>query len=85
MQFQTKIQHDPLDQKPPFPFEQSAEMQIKLEDAETKPSLGMVREERQPALANEDEPDYDDSLVILDWCKWNPSYVVPEIYQRWQS
>eukprot|EP00094_Tigriopus_californicus_P006584 TCALIF_06340-PA protein Name:"Similar to HNRNPUL1 Heterogeneous nuclear ribonucleoprotein U-like protein 1 (Homo sapiens)" AED:0.04 eAED:0.04 QI:0/0.57/0.37/0.87/0.85/1/8/0/1426 len=34
------------------------------------PSQDLVAEERkprQPALPNEDEPNYDDSLVILDW------------------
>ena len=25
---------------------------------------------RAPALAIEDEPEYDDTLCILDWCKY---------------
>ena len=25
---------------------------------------------RAPALAMEDEPEYDDTLCILDWCKF---------------
>ena len=36
---------------------------VKLEAA------AVPKVERQPALPTEDEPEYDDSLVILDWCK----------------
>ena len=28
-----------------------------------------IKHEREPASPGEDEPSYDDELVILDWCK----------------
>ena len=32
--------------------------------------LQSTKSARQPALPAEDEPDYDDANVILDWCKF---------------
>ncbi len=60
----------------------STELPIKQEKEEEKAAEGsssslqqqqqqqqQQEEERQPSLPMENEPDYDDSLVILDWCK----------------
>ena len=36
---------------------------------DVKAATTVVKVERAAALACEDEPAYDDTLVLLDWCK----------------
>ena len=37
------------------------------------------KKERAQALPEEDEPDFDEDLLVLDWCKFKQAKVFPKV------